>query len=377
MRRFFWSIVFCGVCALASCDKQPVVVVDDTTDSSLLYLGADLSYVNEMEDCGGTYQLGGVVTDPFDLFAVKGSNLVRVRLWHSPDWTAYSTITDVEKTIRRAKSAGMDVLLDVHYSDKWADPSEQIRPKAWSGITDNAVLGDSVYAYTYATLDRLASKGLLPTIVQVGNEINREVLQEENMQSTSINWGRNVLLLNRGLSAVVDFSAASGTVVETMIHIAQPENALWWFKEAVARGLQSFDWIGLSYYPKWSSYPLTSLSRAVDSLVTTYGKRLMVVETAYPHTLSNKDNANNILGQDALITGYPATPDGQLHYLTDLVAQVVAGGGSGVVYWEPAWISTGCTTLWGTGSHWDNATFFDAYNGNEALPAFDFYSQAY
>jgi len=29
--------------------------------------------------------------------------------------------------------------------------------------------------------------------------------------------------------------------------------------------------------------------------------------------------------------------------------------------------------LWGDGSHWDNATLFDAFNNNEALIGFDFF----
>jgi arabinogalactan endo-1,4-beta-galactosidase len=99
----------------------------------------------------------------------------------------------------------------------------------------------------------------------------------------------------------------------------------------------------------------------------------MIVETAYPFTLENADSAGNILGEDALIPDYPATPQGQLNYLTDLTKNVIAGGGEGVIYWEPAWISSGCRTPWGHGSHWDNSTFFDGKNKNDALPAFGFF----
>ena len=101
----------------------------------------------------------------------------------------------------------------------------------------------------------------------------------------------------------------------------------------------------------------------------------MVVETAYPHTMANADAAGNILGEDSLTEGFPATPDGQLDYLITLTKTVVEAGGNGVIYWEPAWISSGASTPWGNGSHWDNATFFDAANRNEALPAFDYFNQ--
>lgn len=86
-----------------------------------LYLGADLSYVNEMEECGVQYRQNGVVTDPFELFHAHGANLVRVRLWNDARWTKYSDLSDVKKTIARARAQGMQVLLDLHYSDDWAD----------------------------------------------------------------------------------------------------------------------------------------------------------------------------------------------------------------------------------------------------------------
>lgn len=82
------------------------------------YFGADLSYVNEMEDCGAVYRKDGQARDPYALFAELGTNLVRVRLWHNAEWTKYSDLDDVRQTIRRARAAGMEVLLDFHYSDE-------------------------------------------------------------------------------------------------------------------------------------------------------------------------------------------------------------------------------------------------------------------
>ena len=102
----------------------------------------------------------------------------------------------------------------------------------------------------------------------------------------------------------------------------------------------------------------------------------MLVETAYPFTGDGDDEAANLLGPDTLIPGYPATPEGQLRYLTDITGLVVANGGNGVVYWEPAWISTRCRTRWGTGSNWENAAWF-SLRRHEALPAFDFLGRSY
>lgn len=88
----------------------------------------------------------------------------------------------------------------------------------------------------------------------------------------------------------------------------------------------------------------------------------MVVETAYPFTMENKDAANNILDNKALISGYPATEQGQLDYLNKLAEIIKSSGGEGLVNWEPAWVSTDCSALWGKGSHWENETLFDFNN---------------
>ena len=48
------------------------------------FAGVDLSYVNEVEACGAQYRLNGQLRDPYELFAERGANLVRLRLWNNP-----------------------------------------------------------------------------------------------------------------------------------------------------------------------------------------------------------------------------------------------------------------------------------------------------
>lgn len=347
--------------------EEPVI-------SNFFYYGADLSYVNEMLDCGAVFKDNADLTkDPYTIFSEAGANLVRVRLWNNPSWTDYSDDEDVKKTISRAKEEGMAVLLDFHYSDTWADPAKQIIPQAWkSELNNTEALGELLYEYTYDVLQNLAGEGLLPEMVQVGNEINPMILQEEELKP--MDWARNAYLINKGIQAVRAVSAETKQEIGVMLHIAQPENALWWFEQASENGITDYDWIGLSYYPLWSDYKLNNVGDAFKKLITTYKKRLMVVETAYPYTMVNIDPANNILDEKALISGYPATQQGQLDYLNALQKIIQSSGGEGLVYWEPAWVSTGCSTLWGQGSHWDNATLFD--HDNKAHLGMTFYNAA-
>jgi arabinogalactan endo-1,4-beta-galactosidase len=335
------------------------------------YLGADLSYVNEMEECGAVYKnLEGEENDVFTIFEHAGANLVRVRLWHTPTWSSYSHLDDVKKTIRRIKNHKMNVLLDVHYSDDWADPSTQEIPAAWLSELDNTdALSQLLYDYTYDVLNELNNEGLLPNVVQIGNEINGNILTQGD--PFPIDWARNSTLLNTGIQAVRDLSSSLDSDIEVLLHIAQPENGLWWFEEATQNGVTDFDWIGLSYYSAWSQYDLSNLEPVLTDLRTTYDKKLMIVETAYPFTLEDADSANNILGSQAIVPDHPPTQQGQLDYLIRLKNVVSASGGSGLVYWEPAWVSTDCNTQWGTGSHWDNATLFD--HQHQATRGFEFY----
>ena len=334
------------------------------------YFGADLSYVNEMEDCGAQYRVNGAVRDPYEIFRDSGHNLVRLRLFHTPDWTRYSTLDDVKRSIRRARAAGMQVLLDFHYSDDWADGDKQWIPRAWESIATTEALAQAVYDYTLGTLRALNSEGLMPEMVQVGNETNREVLgrRDWDWANRPIDWARNAPLLNAGIRAVREAGRGAAIQPRVMLHVAQPENVEPWFAAAAQAGVTDFDLIGISYYRKWSTQGLEGLGQVINRLRHRYDAGVILVETSYPWTQDHADAAANLLGPDTLLEGYPATIEGQRRYMTDITQTVISNGGIGVVYWEPAWVSTRCSTRWGQGSHWENATFFDFHRGNELLP---------
>lgn len=142
-----------------TCKKKTPVMAESETGKKYynwnkFCMGVDLSYVNQVEDYGGVYKDSGQARDPFRIMKDHGANTVRVRLWHTPKWVAalnngkmYYNLLDTEKTIRRAKENGMAVNLDIHYSDRWADPAHQETPGVWTGLSLN-LLKDSVYNYT-------------------------------------------------------------------------------------------------------------------------------------------------------------------------------------------------------------------------------------
>lgn len=334
------------------------------TDISF-YQGADLSYVNELEDVGVKYHKDGSEVDPFTLIHSYGANIVRLRLWHNPTWTNYSTLDDVKRSIRRAKSAGLDVLLDFHYSDTWTDPQQNLVPAAWKPVVKySSLLADSVYNYTYRTLEHLNSVGLLPVMVQIGNETNFNIMVADNNDLEPVNFARNVKLFNAGLKAVSDFNAKYGKQILTMLHVAlDPGSASTWLSRHKRYGLNYFDLLGLSYYPQWQGYTPAELGNFASSLHTNYGTRLFVAETSQIWTRAWNDNNHNLMSK--MCAGYPDVPSPQLQkdYVTEIKRALINNGGAGFCVWEPFWVSASNKTLWGVGSNWENATFFD-FNNN-------------
>jgi arabinogalactan endo-1,4-beta-galactosidase len=336
-------------------------------------MGADLSYVNEMEDCGAVYTVGGTQLDPYAILKDRGCNLVRLRLWHTPSWYdqlnqghRYGDLADVILSISRAKSLGMKVQLDFHLSDTWADPGHQVVPAAWAAVVNNqAVLEDSLHNYILNTLSRLGDLGLLPDIVQIGNETNRGILlsQATNDQGWTLDWNRNVALFEAALSAIEESAQAYSATIQSAIHIADPGDVEWYVEQFTSNGFTGYDIIGISYYWQWHQ-PVTiaQMGQVISRLKQNYpGKEVMIFETAYGWTTQNADAANNILYNTA--SGYaPLSPANQKNWMTDLTQVVIDNGGKGVIYWEPAWVSTSCATQWVQGSSWDNATFFDFNN---------------
>jgi arabinogalactan endo-1,4-beta-galactosidase len=338
------------------------------------YFGADLSYVNEMEDCGVVYKEQGTPKDPYQIFADHNCNLVRIRLWHTPSWydalnagNRYSDFQDVRRSIMRAKAAGMKVLLDFHLSDNWADPSKQRVPAAWVGVVNNLpVLKDSLYNYISSTLLTLHSEDLLPDMVQIGNETNKGILLSPAVDAAgwSLDWNRNSQLFNRAIQAVHDVETATGKDVKIALHIAGPAEAGWLMQGFWSHGVTDFDVIGLSYYWAWHKpTTIANTGSIITQLKQLYpGKDVMILETGYIWTTQSNDNANNTI--DAVHPNYsPASPVHQRDWHIDLTQEVINRGGIGVVYWEPAWVTSSCWTQWGQGSHQENATFFD-YNNN-------------
>ena len=351
------------------------------SQSQCFTVGADMSYANSVLAKGGIYRdSNGNITDPYTLFAQKGANMVRIRLWHTPENNidkcgnpiSTNNIDDVVLAFKSAKAQGMKLNLSIHYGDYFNDPGNQKMPKSWLGLS-HALLLDSIYKYTYTVLERLKAENIVPDIVAIGNETTNGFI-DETSPTNGWAWPNDADKFNIAFTAVDIFNTENGSSIKKAVHFTD-NTAGWLAGLFYTKNVRNFDVIGISFYPYFSNFDsLQSLGSLISQLKTTYNKEIMIFETGAPWTnTAFADGYGNFMGNNGKFN-YPFTPQGQRDFLFDLANTVYNAGGTGILYWEPAWISSGMCDLWGKGSAYENASFFDFQNGNRPLPAFDIFN---
>lgn len=282
--------------------------------------GADISWLPQMEATGYQfYNDNGKKEDCFKILKDHGINSIRLRTFVNPSDDKASGHCSKDETVAmalRAQKWGMRVMIDFHYSDSWADPGKQRKPKDWEGHDFPTLLND-LYEYTFEVMTALKTASITPEWVQVGNEIPGGLVYPEG---SSKNWPQLVQLLNKGYDAVKAVSPQS----KVILHVDQGNNNerfRWWFDNATANGAK-YDVIGLSYYPFWlegnPDYTLSidDLGRNLNDMALRYGKEVMVVEVG---------------GEDNKVQN---TYD-MLIAVLQKVKEVPEKRGTGVFYWEP------------------------------------------
>lgn len=355
--------------------------------------GMDISSVEELEHCGAKFYDNGKEGDLYDILKNYGVNAIRLRIWLDPysekgeKYGAGTNDINVYKRLaKRASDHGMDVLLDLHYSDFWTDPGKQFLPKAWRGYSDEEI-SKAVYDYTYDLMVRLKEEGGYPQMVQVGNELTHGFLWPNGAQGR---FKEIAMFVNSGIDAIKAFDPD----MPIMLHLdcgGKNDVCIDWFEKYFAAGGRDFDVIGLSYYPFWQG-TVNFLKHNMDDLALRYDKDIIVVELGMGWTVEdyaeyeglapNERKGMAATAERAEGIGYPMTKQGQCDFIRDVlngIKEIPNGHGAGFYYWEPAWIPVkGCG--WAEkagleyihdpgpgGNEWANQALFD-YDGN-ALPS--------
>ena len=321
--------------------------------------GADVSSLKRALDLGQVYyNASGVQQHPLDILQVAGVNYVRLRVWVNPP-SGYDNMTRVVQFAPLVKQRGMKLLIDLHYSDTWADPGKQFKPAAWNSHNLTQLRTD-VYNHTLAVCNALKNAGATPDMIQVGNEITPGMLWEEGRINNN-NFANVSALIKEGYNAVKACNAST----QVMLHIDRGgDNAAsrWWYDGVIGQGVQ-FDVIGLSYYCFWHG-TIPAMQSNVADMRNRYGKPVVVVETSYPFSTGNGDSEGNVISASTPCSGYSASPTGQASFFNAVKTAIQNAGGAGVFWWEATWVGTpgngwDPANINGTGSGWDNQAVFD------------------
>ena len=343
-----------------------ILILFSFTKSNHFINGVDISMLKQVEENGGLFYINGNQIDPIQIFKDKGINTARIKIWHTPSLN-YNNLESVLEIAYRASSVGLDLILDFHYSDTWADPLNQAKPSVWEDLNFET-LCDSIEQYSRYVITKLKNQNSLPKYVQIGNETDCGLLwpdgyvcDESNNESQ---WNKLRELFVHAIEGV--YSALDNEdTIEIISHVSSGGN--WFFNNLIEQGV-NIDILSISYYPMWHG-TLTDLIQNIDGLGNEFQKPVLIAETAYPFTLQWNDNTNNIVGLETqLLENYEASEEGQFSFLNDLMTLVNENDhGLGICYWAPDWISTNQF-----GSPWENQALFD-FDGEllNAISVFD------
>lgn len=358
MKKIFLLAMAFFAISLTACggDDDPITPSPNPTPEpepspTSFVKGADISWYTEMEADGRLfYTADGTQSDCPKVMADIGMNAVRLRVWVNPENAAchFCNTADVVKKAKEAKQCGLDVMIDFHYSDLWADPSRQQKPKDWEGLSFDQLL-QKVAEHTRSVLTAVKEAGVTPRWVQIGNETRSGMiypdgaLYDSDWKPLTDGWKKFTQLYMAGYNATK--AVLPQAIVMPHLNTASKiEDNLWWLGQFKAQGAK-FDMIGFSHYPQVDDNTQQPVSLNVKALQCMqqvsqkYGVPAMVVEFGV------RTNANEALA--ASIT-------------SDFMTHIKGAGTdvcAGIFYWEPE--------VYGDWRPQSYTTFFDnwgAYN---------------
>jgi len=348
-----------GLTACGGPKELPSFVGSEVADSTLyvdkvegiddsFIRGVDVSSYVSLIESGVTFKDfdGKKLSDQgfFDLLAESGVNWIRIRVWNDPYDTKGRTYggghNDVETAIKIGKwatKAGMQVLIDFHYSDFWADPSKQKAPKEWAHLTyENKKLGMDEWTRTAVT--EILDAGVNVGMIQVGNETVSGMAGETS-------WDRVCELMNIGCKAIREVAAEKEKEIKIAVHFTNiQEKGFTDFAKIMDDYQVDYDVFAASYYPFWHG-TLENVTNKLTEISETYDKEVIVAEVSYAYTDEDGDGWSNSVysGDETLALPYDISVQGQANAVRDTIEAVANVGekGLGVFYWEPAWIPVG------------------------------------
>ena len=370
------------VAVLAACNEtpkpEPEPDPEPEPEKTVYYVGGDISLLQSYEDKGVAYydDKGGKISDVLKYLKsdAVGWNAQRVRLFVNPvrkdpdgnaDPQVCQDLDYVVRLCKRIKAEGFALLLDFHYSDTWADPSNQWIPQEWASLNDSQ-LQTKVYEYTKACLQRLKNEGVTPDFIQPGNEISYGMLWSATVDrksqtyrcftnSPEANWTRFKALLTQATKACREVCPKA----KIILHSERSGKADVLKDFCTRLSSVDYDIIGLSYYPFWHN-SLQTLSQTLSMLESNFpDKPVQIVETAYYYQWQPTVEYD-------FSSRWPISATGQAAYAKDLVTELKKHKNvTGLYWWFPEENGNGPDSS--VLKNWVNRGLWDD-NTHKALP---------
>ena len=309
------------------------------------YNGADISTVQEYERWGAKfYDVDGSEKDIFTLLKDHGFNAIRLKTFVSPkaqygyaasgcdhDAEAYADKDHIIAYAKKIKAAGMAFLLDIHYSDNWADPGKQIIPSRWRNVKSSDAMADSVYNYTYDLISSLKQVNATPEMVQIGNETTPGILIHVPNSKTDC-WGNGVDKASTAINGDMGTSAGKANAgkyfkagiravkavsqnIKTVLHIEsirKTNTVDWWMNEIFKNQKVPADVMGFSAYTAYGDDKPDKWNSLFKSLASTYSNLEFIVaeynggesDNTYSYDGSRKKAVDMVRGLDRWIGAF-------------------------------------------------------------------------
>ena len=319
-----WTMMGCS----SSSSKDDEIPQEDNKEVVDFYKGADISWVTELESEGHKFfNTSGQERECTALMKEYGMNAVRLRVWVDPkEHGNWCNKEDLLAKAKRAQRLGMEVMIDFHYSDWWADPAKQNIPASWKEHGYEEMKKD-VAAHTKEVLQLLKTNGITPKWVQVGNETSNGFLW--NVGHATENPKQYAGLFKAGYEAVKEIF--SDAIVIVHLDNGFDESLYNWNLDILKNNGAKFDMIGMSIYPYWAEmYHNKTAEQTISGCMVNikkvsakYGCEVMIVETG----MLCADEQGKLANAKVLEEGYKL--------LSRIIKESKAAGCKGVFYWEP------------------------------------------
>lgn len=326
-------------------------------------IGADISWYTQMADQGvRMLDADGNPTTAPDLMASYNMDAVRLRVFVDPSSPygynremgaggsrSYCDIDDVVAKALAAKERRQRVMLCVHFSDNWADPSKQRLPQSWSAFTTAGQMAEAAASHVTGVLSALRHAGVHVEWVQLGNETRSGMLYQrpDGTDISSAQHTAKVLKNPVGAQNFVKiFSAANDAAkaiypdVKTMVMLDDAPNLSRYVSFFNSTGTSfDFDYVGMSLYPVDEKTFLTdgwktNVDKALETIAEVYkryGKRTILCEIGMPTAWSKVDGVDQ-MGEAAVAAQCSKDVRECLDYI---IPRLKASTCDGIFYWEP------------------------------------------